>query len=580
MIRVENLSYGVPAKDLYKNISFTLEDGQHCAFIGRNGTGKTTLVDMLIEPEKYLYDGKIIREVHCRTGYVSQFVREDKNINITAFEYLSEKFIENQEATGIVCAEMAETEDLEPLFERYQRLMDEFQAMDGDNYEINIRRQLKTADMVHCENMPISSLSGGEFKLLQMMKEMLQKPNLLVMDEPDAFLDFENLSGLCNLINAYAGTLIVVTHNRYLLNHCFNKILQLENTDIQEFDGSYEEYRCSILQKKVELQQKAAEDLAEIQRNEKMVERLRASATKFDIASLGRAVHAKDTQLRRLRERQIKAPFVDIRQPEIVFPEVEADSEEVLLSVSDYQVMFDDVLLENVCFQLHAGEKMAIVGANGTGKTTLLREIFKNQNSSISISENAKIGFLSQIYDEMLEEENTAFKEFEGLGLETKEQVRSYLSKYGFEEETLNQKIGQMSGGEKNLLQLAKIALGDANLLLLDEPTSHLDLYSQIALEKAMTEYKGAVLMVSHDFYNIVNCADSILFVEGKQLRPMRIRTFRQKMYEKHFSKEYLEKEAKRKELETRIESCLKKNDVEMAQKLCEKLEGDSNIKK
>lgn len=572
MIRVENLSYGVPAKDLYNNISFTLEEGQHCALIGRNGTGKSTLVDMLTDPEKYLYDGTIIRDEHCRIGYASQFAKEDKNQDITVFAYLSEKFVENQEATAVICEQMAEAEDLEPLFEQYQQLLDAFSAMDGDNYETNIRKQLKAASMSQHEQTPMALLSGGEYKLLQIMKEMLQLPDLLILDEPDAFLDFENMSGLCNLINSYPGTLLVVTHNRYLLNHCFNKILHLEDRDLQEFDGTYTEYTCSLLQKKVEIQEMAARDQAEIERNEKMVERLRANATKFDIASLGRAVHAKDTHLQRLRARQIKAPFVDIRQPDIQLPKVEADAEEVLLSVKDYQVAFDDTLLEHVNFELHAGEKVAIVGANGTGKTTLLREIFRAQNPAIQICEHANIGFLSQIYGEMLLESNTVYEEFEALGFETRADIQKYLAGYGFEEDSLNQKIGEMSGGEKNLLQLAKIALGEANLLLLDEPTSHLDLYSQMALERAVSEYKGAVLMVSHDFYNIVNCADSILFVDHKEIRPMRIRTFRQKMYERHFSIEYLEAEQKRKELETRVESCLKKNDIETAKKLCEQL--------
>ena len=129
-----------------------------------------------------------------------------------------------------------------------------------------------------------------------------------------------------------------------------------------------------------------------------------------------------------------------------------------------------------------------------------------------------------------------------------------------------------LSGGEQNLLQLAKIAVSDANLLLLDEPTSHLDTYSQIALEKAISEYKGAVLMVSHDFYNIVNCADYILFVDDKSIRRMRIRSFRKMIYENHFDKDYLELEQKKKELETRIQAALKSSDIKTAKNLCEQL--------
>ena len=573
MIQVEKLSYGFPAKDLYKDISFTLEDGAHCAFIGSNGTGKTTLIDMLIDPEKYLYDGKIIRDEYCRVGYVNQFSQLEKNQDVTVFEYLSERFVKNQEETAIVCEEMATAEDMDAVFERYQALLDQFQAMDGDNYESNIRKQLKLIGLQNHENTEISKLSGGEYKLLQVMKEMLMQPTLLIMDEPDVFLDFENLNGLCELINHYAGTVLVVTHNRYLLNHCFNKILHLENTDIQEFDGTYVDYNFALLQKKIELQEQSKKEQEEIERNEKMVDRMRTIATNASIASLGRALHAKQTHLDRLRARAIKAPFLDIRKPKITLPELEVNPEETILSVWDYEVSFDELLLENVSFELHENEKVAIVGANGTGKTTLLREIYKNKNESITIKEGTKVGFLSQLHGEMLDESKTVYEEFEELGFEKREQIKEYLAGYCFEEETLRQKIGQLSGGEQNLLQLAKISLSGANLLLLDEPTSHLDTYSQIALEKAISEYKGAVLMVSHDFYNIVNCADYVLFVDEKSVRRMRIRSFRKMIYDNHFDKEYLELEQKKKELETRITACLKGNDIEEAKKLCEQLE-------
>lgn len=572
MIRVENLSYAFPEKELYNNISFHLEDGQHCAFIGSNGTGKTTLIDMIIDPEKYLYDGKIIKDEHCKIGYVNQFSKSDKNLDLTVFEFLSEKFVENLEAQNAICAKMAEAEDYSDLFEEYQSILDEFHAMDGDNYESNIRKQLKTVGMSKQENVTISQLSGGEYKLLQVMKEMLMTPTLLIMDEPDIFLDFENLNGLCKLINNHKGTLLVVTHNRYLLNHCFDKILHLEDTDIQEFDGNYVDYNFNLLQTKIDLKEQSVKDDEEIARTEAMVDRMRTAATNASIAALGRAVHAKQTHLDRLRARRIKAPFVEVRQPAITLPEVEGDAEKTVLSVWDYEVAFDELLLSNVCFELHGNEKVAIVGANGTGKTTLLREIYKNKNGAISIAEDVKVGFLSQIHGEMLDENKTVYEEFEALGFENKNEIRDYLKGYCFEEDTLNNKIHMLSGGEQNLLQLAKIAVSDANLLLLDEPTSHLDTYSQIALEKAISEYKGAVLMVSHDFYNIVNCADYILFVDDKSIRRMRIRSFRKMIYENHFDKDYLELEQKKKELETRIQAALKSSDIKTAKNLCEQL--------
>ena len=576
MIQIEKLSFGFPAKELYKNVSFILDDGQHCAFIGSNGTGKTTMVDMIMDPEKYIYEGKIIREGSDRIGYVSQFSKEEKAQETTVFEYLSEKFVENQRETEEICARMAVEEDLEPLLEAYQNLMDAFQAMDGDNYESNIHKQLKVIGLQDHVDTPLVNLSSGEYKLLQIMREMLLQPSLLIMDEPDAFLDFDNLKGLSDLINGHKGTLLVVTHNRYLLNTCFDKILHLENADIQEFDGNYIEYNNSILEKKVELQEQALEDQAEIERTVKMVQKMTDKATRIDIASFGRALKAKKTQLARAQARQIKEPFVELRQPKIQLPIVEDQAElnenPVVLKVDGYQVAFNESLLEDVSFELQSGEKIAIVGANGTGKTTLLRDIVKKANAAICLADHVEIGFLSQNQGEVLNESNTVYDEFLELGFNNKKEVAAYLADYCLEPDTLEQRIDQLSGGEQNLLQVAKIALGQANLLLLDEPSSHLDIYAQLALEKAISEYKGAVLMVSHDFYNIVNCVDRVLLVEDKSIRQVRIRTFRQKVYEKYFPKNYLEKEQKRKELELKIASALKKRDLDLAKKLCEQL--------
>lgn len=573
MLAVENLSFSYSDKELYTNVSFHLEEGQHCVFIGSNGTGKTTLLQMLMNTEEYLYDGKIRKDENLRIGYVSQVSKSNKDRDITVFDFLSEEFVKNQEENARLCEKMATAENLETVYEEFQRVLDEFQAMDGDHYESNIRKQLKIAGLSKLENLELSKLSGGEFKLVQIIRQMIVQPDLLIMDEPDVFLDFHNLNGLRDLINAHKGTLLVVTHNRYLLNHCFDKILHLENADIQEYDGSYMDYNFDLLQKKIELQELAAKDLEEIERTRKMVERLRADATKIDSAQKGRSLKAKVTQLARLEARRIKEPFVNIRQPQIELPKLQPAEDKVLLSVKDYGLSFDEQLLEQVNFEIHTGEKVAIVGPNGTGKTTLLREIYENNHPAIQVSDGAEIGFLSQIHGETLNEANTVYQEMESVGFETKAEIAEYLKDYCFEPEHLGRKVDILSGGEKNLLQLAKISAGNANLLLLDEPTSHLDTYSQLALEKAMEAYKGAVLMVSHDFYSIANCVDYVLFVEEKTIRKMRIRSFRKMIYGNHFDKEYLELEQQKKQLETKIESLLKVSDYEGAKTVSADLE-------
>ena len=573
MIQVKKLSFDFPAKVLYKEVSFSLEMGQHCAFIGSNGSGKSTLVDMIINPDKYMYDGKIIKDESCRIGYASQFAVRDKEQEQTVFEYLSEKFVKNQNATVAICEEMAVAENVEPLFEKYQALLDEFVSMDGDNYISNIQKQLYLAGMRELEETKLSELSGGEYKLLQIMKEMLLSQNLLVLDEPDVFLDFGNLNRLCKLINGYKGTLLAITHNRYLLNHCFNKILHLEDGDIQEYDGSYSEYRCSQLKEKLKLKQQSIEEQEEIYRTEKMVDALRIRATIVANPTLGNAVNAKQTQLDRLLARQIKEPFIELREPLIEFKPVEVKDDYTVLSVTDYSVSFDDVLLENISFELKSGEKVAIVGPNGTGKTTLIKDILKNNHLSIKIDENINYACLSQLTDENIDETKTVFEVMENLGFETKESISGYLEKFCLEGDALKQKVGQLSGGEKNLLKIAMIANTNAELLILDEPTSHLDIYVQMAVEKAISEYKGAVLMISHDFYLIANCADHVLLVEDKTLKRMRTRTFRKMVYDKYFNKEYLEVDKKKQELEAKITLAFKMDELMKVEKLCNQLE-------
>ena len=591
MIQVEQLSFGFTAKDLYKDISFTLEAGQHCALIGSNGTGKSTLAEILIHPEDYLYDGKIVRDENCRIGYASQFSVRDKFQDRTVFEFLSERFTSLQKDIEAVCAAMAEAEDLDALYEQYQQLLDQNEAMDGDHYESRIRKSLAVAGMSDLAETKLADISGGEYKMMQIMREMLLAPNLLVLDEPDVFLDFGNLGGLAQLINEYEGTMLVITHNRYLLNHCFNKILHLENGALQEFDGTYSEYRCSILREKLALKLQNIEEQEEIARTQELVDILRKRATEKVNPVIGRSVNAKQSQLDRLVARQIKAPFIEIREPEIVLPEVnveeaglrepeadqlgagEAAEKKPVLTITDYQVSFEEDLLENVSFQLFAGEKAALIGANGTGKTTLIRDILQNDHPAIHIDENTKYACLSQLQEEGLDEEKTVFETLQDGGFATREDVRHCLAQYCLQEECMDQKVSKLSGGEKNMLQIALLAASDAQLLILDEPTSHLDLYAQTALEKAIADYEGTVLMVTHDFYLAAGCADYILLVDDHTVRRMRTRKFRKMVYDKYFDSAYLETDRKKQELEASITAAFKKNDLAAVDKLCGQLE-------
>lgn len=573
MIKVDNLSYSFPEKNLYNNISFTLEEGEHCAFIGTSGSGKSTLIDLLMDPEKYMFEGDLTVTQGCRIGYVSQFKSPDQTKDITVFEYIGGECIRLQNELAKICIEMETALELDPLLEKYQETLDAFDALGGDDFESKINKHLNLANLMKHKNLMVSELSGGEFKLIQVIKEMLLNPDLMIMDEPDVFLDFENLGALKNLINSHKGTLLVITHNRYLLNHCFNKILHLENMELQEFDGRYIDYNFSLLQSKIELQELATADTEEIERNQLLINKLRTIASNNAEPANGKALKARVKIQERLEARRVKAPFVYIKQPNIRLITDHSIDETTALKVNDYSVAFDDVLLENINFEIKSNEKVAIIGSNGTGKTTLLREIFKNAHDSIEINEAINLAYLSQLQGEVLNESNTIVQEFLEAGFENPEAILSYISAYGFEEVFLNQKIDSLSGGEKNILQIAKISAIGANMLLLDEPTSHLDTYSQLALEKAIENYNGAILMISHDFYSIVNCMDSVLIIEDKTIRKMSMRKFRKMIYARHFDKDYLEIEQKKKAVETKIEHALSDNNFVLAKSLSEELE-------
>ncbi|MBC2456873.1 ABC-F family ATP-binding cassette domain-containing protein [Clostridium beijerinckii] len=573
MIKIDNLSYSFPNKDLYHNISFTLENDQHCAFIGSSGSGKSTLIDILMDPKNYMFDGTLEIDPNCRIGYVSQFCEVDNTKETTVFEYLCEDYIKLQNEITSICSLMETSSDIDALLEKYQEALDALDVIGGDDFESTLSKKLNLANLSKLKDSKISDLSGGEFKLIQVIREMLNSPDLMIMDEPDVFLDFENLNSLKNLINSHKGMMLVITHNRYLLNNCFNKIIHLENHELQEFDGSYIDYNFTLLQTKIELQELSVADDEEIERNERIIKRLRDRAEVTGETAAGRYLKGKMKFLERLEARRIKRPFVEIKQPYIRLTTNNQVEEKVALKVNNYSAGFDEILLENVNFEIKSNDKVAIVGLNGTGKTTLLRDIFKNDNPAIEIDSEIEVAYLSQLQGEILNESNTILEEFLDAGFKTYDDVETYISNYDFEEERINQKVKDLSGGEKNILQLAKISASKANMLLLDEPTSHLDIYSQMALEEAIEKYNGAILMISHDYYSIINCVDYVLLIEDKTIRKMNMRKFRKMIYAKYFDKDYLEIEQKKRDLEIKIAISLRNTDFERAKALSEELE-------
>lgn len=573
MITATKFSFSHPDKDLLHAVNFSIERGQSIALIGSCGSGKSSLANVLRNPDDFTYGGTLLVEPNMHIGFVSQFYDIDATATMSVYDYIAADFVAMQAKIDHICEQMATADDIEPLMVQYEAAYDAFQRVDGDLYESNIMRQLNLANLTERKDLEITKLSGGEFKLIQVIKQLLACPQLMIMDEPDAFLDFDNLKALKSLINAHKGALLVITHSRYLLNHCFNKIIHIENCDLQEFDGNYIQYNLALLNRKAELLEQSFEDELEIARNEKIIDRLRFIAEIYDDAGNGRALKARVKYQERLEQRRIKPPFLCIDKPNLHLNTPNPSQQEAILSVNHYTLAFDSVLLDDISFALAPTDKVAIIGANGTGKTSLMREICKNVNPNIHIAEDATVSYVSQNQGDVLNPEHTVFDAFFEIGFTHYDDISAYLEQFGFPREHMDLHIGTLSGGEKNILALAKIAHGESNLLILDEPTSHLDTYAQIALEEAVNAYNGAVLMISHDFYAVVNCCDYVLLIEDKGIRKVQMKKFKRKIYAEHFHRDYLELEQNKKMLETKIEASLHVNNFELAKTLLLQLE-------
>ena len=540
MISFENVSFGFPQKDLYEDISFEINAGDHAVLIGSNGCGKSSLIRLMMEKDRFTYDGTIRMDPNCRIGYVSQFVQHALD-DVTAFDFLCIPFKDMLARFDAVCARMgAEGEDPESVDRDYQAVMDEIDAVDGYNYEANIRKALANAGLSMIAENSVKNVSGGEYKLLYILRSMLLKPQLLIMDEPDVFLDFENIVSLTRMINGYDGTLLAVTHSRLLLSQCFDKILDIENKGLREFPGTFAEYNSWILETKIELFEHCKDFDDFIAQQEQIANKMRKHATEISNPRLGRQVKARATYLERLKKMRGDDPFLEEHHHEFAFSTQVEKAEQAAeaakaaeaagesaeepaeipqiptISMQDYSLSYDRGILADVSFEIQPGEKVAIVGANGTGKSSLLRDLY----AKLEEEHPGRTGYFRQIIAENDKE--------------------------------------ILSGGERCLAQLDQICEQPSDILLLDEPTSHLDVYAQIALEKAVRAYKGTVVMVSHDLFAVTGCTDRVLILENGTMREMSGRSYRKSIYRDYFESDVFEAEKKRIATEIKVSGLIR----------------------
>lgn len=504
-------SFGV--HDIFKDVSFMVEKGEHIGLVGVNGSGKTTLLHCLLEPS-YIDSGSIRFEPGISVGYVQQGFTDIKG---TIWDFMLQscpEILRLREELQRLEAEVSTAADdvLETIMEEYTRVTKRYEYLDGYHYENRIKRVL--IGLGYTEEwwaQDAATLSGGQKTRLMLAAALVRNPDFLILDEPTNHLDIVMTQWLEAYLREFKGGLLVVSHDRAFLDNVAVRILEMEAGKLQSFKGNYSRY----------LEQKAIQTAtleAAYAAQQDYIARTEAYIRRFKAGIKSKMARGRQSQLNRLE--RMDAP-VKNEEFELRLPPATECADRVLI-MEDLSIGYGEkVLAQGINITLRRGEKAALLGANGTGKTTLLKTILgeiQPLKGKAKIGNRVQIGYFSQSY-ERLAPKQTLLENFVMEYGFTEERTRSMLGGMLFHGDDVFKEIGTLSGGQKARLVLLKLVLDGANCLVLDEPTNHLDIMAREAVEAALTAFDGTVLVVSHDRYFINEVADRIWEIEDGQLK-------------------------------------------------------------
>lgn len=504
-------SFGV--HDIFKDVSFMVEKGEHIGLVGVNGSGKTTLLHCLLEPS-YIDSGSIRFEPGISVGYVQQGFTDIKG---TIWEFMLQscpEILRLREELQRLESEVSTAADdvLETIMEEYTRVTKRYEYLDGYHYENRIKRVL--IGLGYTEEwweQDAATLSGGQKTRLMLAAALVRNPDFLILDEPTNHLDIVMTQWLEAYLREFKGGLLVVSHDRAFLDNVAVRILEMEGGKLQSFKGNYSRY----------LEQKAIQTAtleAAYAAQQDYIARTEAYIRRFKAGIKSKMARGRQSQLNRLE--RMDAP-VKNEEFELRLPPATECADRVLI-MEDLSIGYGEkVLAQGINITLRRGEKAALLGANGTGKTTLLKTILgeiQPLKGKAKIGNRVQIGYFSQSY-ERLDPKQTLLENFVMEYGFTEERTRSMLGGMLFHGDDVFKEIGTLSGGQKARLVLLKLVLDGANCLVLDEPTNHLDIMAREAVEAALTAFDGTVLVVSHDRYFINEVANRIWEIEDGQLK-------------------------------------------------------------
>ena len=516
ILSCNNISKSFGTDVIIKSCSFNIEDHEKAAIVGINGAGKSTLLKIItgIEPA----DTGLVTLAKDKTlGYLSQ--QQNLNSDNTIYdELLSVKqYILDMEAQlRSIENQMKSADDtaLETLMKKYSDLNHEFELNNGYAYKSEITGVLKGLGFAEEDfTLNVNTLSGGQKTRVALGRLLLSKPDIILLDEPTNYLDMESISWLENYLLNYSGAVLIVAHDRYFLDKIVSKIIELDNGNATVFSGNYTDYAS----KKAILRNMQLKEYLNQQREIKHQEEVITKLKQFNREKSIKRAESREKMLNKME-------FVD--KPEILNDKMDIKLEPNVISGNDVLTVdnltkgFDGtVLFDNICFQIKRGERVALIGSNGTGKTTILKlinGIIPADSGSIYLGAKVNIGYYDQEHH-VLDPDKTIFDEIRDAYPDLNNtQIRNTLAAFLFTNEDVFKYIKDLSGGERGRVSLAKLMLSNANFLILDEPTNHLDITSKEILENALNSYTGTVLFVSHDRYFINSTATRIIELANK----------------------------------------------------------------
>jgi len=494
-----------------KNASFHIEDYEKAAIVGINGAGKSTLLKIIIG-NLPADDGLVVFAKDKNYGYLAQHQAVDsENTIFDELLTVKKEVLELEASIRQIELDMkaAKEAELEQLLKKYTAMTHRFEEMNGYAYKSEITGILKGLGFGEADfGKKVATLSGGQKTRIALGKLLLQKPDLIMLDEPTNHLDLNSIAWLETYLLNYKGAVIIVSHDRYFLDKIATKIIEIDNGVVTSFHGNYSAYAVQKEQLRTMQMNAYLNQQREIKHQEEVIDKLKQFNREKSIKRAESREKMLDKIDRLEKPAEVRADMKLMLTPHKV-------SGNDVMQIQDLSKSFGSTtLFQNVSFEIKRGEHVAIIGDNGTGKTTLLKiinELLPADTGTIKLGTNVEIGYYDQEH-QVLHMEKTLFEEIsDAYPYLTNTEIRNTLAAFLFTGEDVFKQISALSGGERGRVSLAKLMLSEANFLILDEPTNHLDIMSKEILETALNAYKGTVLYVSHDRYFINKTASRIL---------------------------------------------------------------------